>query len=216
MGNFSELVLSHSHESFCNTTSIEKYFLSPKYTIPVFWFALFETKDILSKCDDGYITYYYEVSKNRGLINFQKRIGIFLSWYGHEYEQLAIVFLKYLETFNYSYFILDIHDVLGMCIEDVGSLEVLQKMKSYVKFEGNGKNSVYREDVDYNNAIFLLAGMDENEKDFCCQIPDFFVTKLIEVEKKKSFKLTNKQKLIGSYKKYILLVIIGIAYIYFK
>lgn len=149
MGNFSELVLSHLPEHSCDSTSIEKVFLSPKYIIPIFWLALFKPEHIFSKCDeDGYTAYYYEVNKKQGIINFQTRVSIFSCWYSNEYEQLAIIFLKYLENLNYSYLILDINDILGMGIDDSGSLEALEEMKSYVDFEKDNRNFVYRDDLD--------------------------------------------------------------------
>lgn len=183
MGNFSELALSHLPEHSCSISSIEKVFLSPKYIIPVFWLAFFKLEHIFSKQDeDGYLTYYYKVSKVEGLANFTRRISLFSSWYGYDYKQLALIFLKYFESFNYSYLILDINDILGMFVGDTSSVEALEEMKSYLCFENGEKHIFYGDDINYNNAIFLLAGMDSDEKYFCSQIPDLFVKNIVNIE----------------------------------
>lgn len=131
MGNYASLTLAYDKEEN-SRLDFEKHYISPKYIIPLFWTAFFKVEHIVTKDIEGGAYYYFEVTKADAMSNFEARMHFFFKWYGQEVFELSKEFFQSIFTFDYTYIMLDVDDILGMSVEYPATIVSLQQVQELI------------------------------------------------------------------------------------
>lgn len=131
---------SFAHLMTCNTKSYSEYlkyngldnpsqrgqsYLLSKYTIPPFWLALFDEKDLhverVQEIEDDeviiYHTCYFLTKKEKAIHNFKINMPTLKQLFGEEYEPFAYQFLDYLSAGLGKYLFIDTEELRS--IDDI-------------------------------------------------------------------------------------------------
>lgn len=150
MGNYSVLYLGqHSQlEEILNDEHSLDFYI--KYSIPMFWLALFQAEDIQYYQDtqeDNYSYYYFIASKEKCIASFQARLTIWSILYHENVEILAQAFFEFLNHNQYCTIVLRIDDVIGMSFEPNSAqaqLEMQDMLKSFDQFNQNHNVDLFK------------------------------------------------------------------------
>ncbi|KAF1019476.1 MAG: hypothetical protein GAK29_03904 [Acinetobacter bereziniae] len=135
MGHYSNLRISLSLDKTEEKISKDEIYIEVKYSIPIFWLALFKTEDIHPLQDVEGLTYYvFRATILKSCETFKSRLNIWPALYNDEkVEILAQTFVRYLQrtpTFSVK---LNVTDIMGMMI-DPFSIEAKNEMLDMINF----------------------------------------------------------------------------------
>lgn len=131
MGNYSTLWIAKDKEKYNEDTDI---YQEIKYSIPLFWLALF-VKEHIEKCleEDSYY-YHFQAPIEQSITLFQQRINLWETLYQSEHaHQIAIAFLDFLQQFSGYTVTLEVHDIIGMYV-DSNSNEAYEETADMIEF----------------------------------------------------------------------------------
>lgn len=135
MGHYSTLWISSDLDRTTGEMDENETYQEVKYSIPLFWLALFKAEDIQPLQDEEGLTYYvFRATILKSCETFKSRLNIWSALYNDEkVEILAQTFLRYLQrtpTFSVE---LNVTDIMGMMI-DPFSIEAKNEMLDMINF----------------------------------------------------------------------------------
>ncbi|WP_315079169.1 hypothetical protein [Acinetobacter guillouiae] len=135
MGHYSTLLISSDLDRTTGEMDENETYQAVKYSIPLFWLALFKVEDITTLQDQDGLSYYvFRATILKSSETFKSRLNIWSALYNDEKVAiLAQSFLQYLQrtpTFSVE---LNITDIMAMMI-DPFSLEANNEMADMIHF----------------------------------------------------------------------------------
>ncbi|MFW2011903.1 hypothetical protein [Acinetobacter bereziniae] len=135
MGHYSTLWISSDLDRTTGEMDENETYQEVKYSIPLFWLALFKAEDIQPLQDEEGLTYYvFRATILKSCETFKSRLNIWSALYQDEkVEILAQSFLRYLQRTPTLSIELNMTDIMGMMI-DPFSIEAKNEMLDMINF----------------------------------------------------------------------------------
>lgn len=135
MGHYSTLWISSDLNRMTVEMDENETYQEVKYSIPIFWLALFKAEDIQPLQDEEGLTYYvFRATILKSCETFKSRLNIWSALYQDEkVEILAQSFLRYLQRTPTLSVELNMTDIMGMMI-DPFSIEAKNEMLDMINF----------------------------------------------------------------------------------
>ena len=138
MGHYSTLLISSDLDRTTGEMDENETYQEVKYSIPLFWLALFKVEDITTLQDQDGLSYYvFRATILKSSETFKSRLNLWSKLYNDEKaEILAKLFLQYLEHIPTFSIELNINDLLGMHL-DINSIDAKNEMTDLINFIDN-------------------------------------------------------------------------------